>query len=83
MRDDFASPSLARHLVRGVLGFGALGASLGLLPAIGPTSLVLAPVGLLALRGCPMCWMFGLVQTLSRDRLKRSCVDGRCELKAG
>lgn len=77
---DFASASLPRHLMRGVAGFGALIGSVALVPVIGPVSLVLLPAGLLALRGCPTCWTVGLMQTLSRGRLRRSCEDGRCEL---
>ncbi|MGW5852509.1 hypothetical protein ACWFQ8_32060 [Streptomyces sp. NPDC055254] len=77
---DFASSSLPRHLVRGVIGFGSLIGSIALLPAAGPVSLLLLPVGVLALRGCPMCWAIGLVQTVSRGRLQRSCEDGRCTL---
>jgi hypothetical protein len=78
---SFASRSLARHLARGMVGFGGLIGSIALLPVVGPVSLLLLPVGLLALRGCPMCWTIGLVQTLSRGRLRRSCTDGRCELR--
>ncbi|MGP4096002.1 hypothetical protein [Nonomuraea sp. KM90] len=76
----FASASLPRHLLRGAAGFGALIGSVALLPALGPVSLMLVPAGLLALRGCPTCWAIGLVQTISRGRLRRRCVDGRCEL---
>ncbi|WP_030770568.1 MULTISPECIES: hypothetical protein [unclassified Streptomyces] len=79
---DFASSSLPRHLLRGAIGLGALIGSVALLPLYGPLTLALAPVGLLALRGCPMCWAIGLAQTLSRGRLQRECTDGRCELKA-
>ncbi|MFJ8232513.1 hypothetical protein ACIQ9E_21510 [Streptomyces sp. NPDC094448] len=79
---NFASASLPRHLVRGVLGFGSLAASVLLLPVTGPAALLLAPVGLLVLRGCPMCWTVGLMQTVSRGRLRRECRDGRCELRA-
>ncbi|MFE3448133.1 hypothetical protein ACFXJ8_04280 [Nonomuraea sp. NPDC059194] len=77
---SFASTSLPRHLARGVVGFGALIGSVALIPVAGVVSLLLAPVGLLALRGCPTCWTIGLIQTISMGRLKRSCVDGRCEL---
>ncbi|MFF4328561.1 hypothetical protein ACFYZT_18840 [Streptomyces sp. NPDC001591] len=77
---DFASASLPRHLVRGVLGFGSLALAVVLLPYAWPVSLALLPAGLLALRGCPMCWAVGLAQTLSRGRLRRSCEDGRCTL---
>lgn len=77
---SFASASVARHLVRGVLGFGALIGAGALYPVIGLASLLLLPLGLLALRGCPTCWTIGLIQTISRGRLQRSCVDDRCTL---
>lgn len=77
---DFASASVPRHLLRGGLGFGALVGAFALLPVLGPLSLLLLPVGLVALRGCPMCWAIGLAQTVSRGRLRKSCEDGRCSL---
>ncbi|MFF8290033.1 hypothetical protein ACF068_12500 [Streptomyces sp. NPDC016309] len=77
---DFASASLPRHLARGAAGFGALIGAFALLPVVGPWSLLLLPAGVLALRGCPMCWTIGLVQTVTRGRLERSCEDGRCTL---
>ncbi|MER7623536.1 hypothetical protein [Streptomyces sp. NPDC126503] len=76
----FASATVPRHLARGALGFGALAGALALLPALGPLSLLLLPAGLVALRGCPMCWVMGLAETVSAGRLRRSCADGRCEL---
>ncbi|GGQ07064.1 hypothetical protein BKA00_003230 [Actinomadura coerulea] len=79
-KQSFASTSLPRHLVRGATGFGALIGAFALLPVLGPGSLLLAPLGLLALRGCPACWAIGLVQTISMGRLQRSCKDGVCEL---
>ncbi|WP_405359749.1 hypothetical protein OG535_13015 [Kitasatospora sp. NBC_00085] len=83
-RPDFSSTSLPRHLARGAVGFGALAGSFALVPVAGPVSLLLLPVGVLALRGCPMCWAVGLAQTVSRGRLKRSCTpDGRCRLSVG
>ncbi|MCX4588142.1 hypothetical protein [Streptomyces sp. NBC_01481] len=77
---DFASSSLPRHLVRGVIGFGSLIGSVAFIPTVGPVSLLLLPVGVLALRGCPMCWTIGLIQTISRGRLQRTCEDGQCKL---
>ncbi|MFG2296418.1 hypothetical protein [Streptomyces sp. NPDC048603] len=77
---DFSSSSLPRHLVRGVLGFGGIIGSVALIPLVGPVALLLLPVGVLALRGCPMCWTIGLLQTLSRGRLQRSCENGTCQL---
>ncbi|MGW4718507.1 hypothetical protein [Nocardia sp. NPDC004260] len=79
---SFASASVPRHLARGVAGFGALIGAIALLPVFGAFSLLLAPAGLLALRGCPTCWAIGLVQTISRGRLQRSCADGQCRLTA-
>ncbi|MQM28222.1 hypothetical protein [Glycomyces albidus] len=76
----FASASLTRHLVRGVIGFGGLIGSLALLPVVGWASLLLLPVGVVALRGCPVCWAIGLAETVSRGRLQRDCEDGRCRL---
>ncbi|MFG2621850.1 hypothetical protein ACGFXC_29950 [Streptomyces sp. NPDC048507] len=80
-RGRFASASVPRHLARGALGFGALAGALALLPVAGPAGLLLAPVGLLALRGCPMCWTIGLVETVSAGRLRRSCDNGSCALR--
>jgi hypothetical protein len=74
----FASATLGRHLVRGLAGFGLVAAAFGLLGVVGPLSFALLPLGLLALRGCPMCWTLGLVELLSRGRLRRSCEDGQC-----
>ncbi|MFB7514875.1 hypothetical protein [Streptomyces sp. NPDC056144] len=80
---DFASASVPRHLARGAVGFGLVVAAFALMPAAGPVSLLLAPLALVAFRGCPTCWMVGLVQTVSRGRLKRSCEDGVCRLTPG
>ncbi|GAA1573968.1 hypothetical protein GCM10009742_16170 [Kribbella karoonensis] len=44
----FASTSLARHVARGVLGFGSLIAAFALIPAAGALSLLLLPVALAA-----------------------------------
>ncbi|MEV0292925.1 hypothetical protein [Nocardia sp. NPDC050710] len=77
---DFADATVPRHLVRGALGFGFLTGAFALLPVFGPASLLLAPIGLVALRGCPMCWAIGLVQAISRGRLQRSCAGGSCRL---
>jgi hypothetical protein len=76
----YASASLPRHLIRGAVGFGGLIGSFALLPVVGLISLLLLPLGVLALRGCPMCWTIGLIQTISRGRLQRTCSDGQCKL---
>ncbi|WP_207387140.1 hypothetical protein [Frankia sp. Cppng1_Ct_nod] len=76
----FASSSVPRHLLRGAIGFGLLASSFALVPTVGPVALGLAPLGLVALRGCPMCWVMGLVETVTRGRVERTCVDGQCRL---
>ncbi|MGC9382779.1 hypothetical protein [Streptomyces sp. MH13] len=77
---DYSSKSLPRHLARGVIGFGVIVGSIAMVPVVGPAALLAAPLALVAFRGCPTCWMVGLVQTISRGRLERECVDGVCTL---
>ncbi|WP_225830736.1 hypothetical protein [Streptomyces sp. NK08204] len=77
---NFASKSVPRHLARGVIGFGLIIGSIALVPIAGPAILLVAPLGLIAFRGCPTCWMVGLAQTVSRGRLERKCAAGVCTL---
>jgi hypothetical protein len=74
----FASRSVTVHLVRGVIGLSLLIVAFALIPVIGAVSLLIAPLGVVALRGCPTCWALGLAQTISRGRLERACEDGVC-----
>ncbi|HEX4116690.1 MAG TPA: hypothetical protein VHY18_12545 [Solirubrobacteraceae bacterium] len=76
-----ASKSVARHLARGALGFGLIGMAIALTASVGPVALLLAPFGLLALRGCPTCWIVGLVQTMSAGQLERGCTEASCTLR--
>lgn len=80
----FASKSLGQHLLRGAIGIGAL-VTTALWSSSHPWRAIAAlPVALLALRGCPMCWMVGLLQTVFALRSARfagqTCVDGSCAL---
>jgi hypothetical protein len=77
----FASRSVPVHLARGLLGFGLIAASIALIPAAGPAALLLLPAGVVALRGCPTCWLIGLAQTLSRGGIERQCAQGRCRAR--
>lgn len=60
----FGSESLGKHLLRGAAG--------GLLFAfsfvVGTSHILLAVAlgvgGLVALRGCPLCWVMGLIETI-------------------
>jgi hypothetical protein len=81
MQSVLASKSVARHLARGALGFGLIGAAIVLTLSVGPAALLLAPLGLVALRGCPTCWCVGLVQTISAGRLEHSCTGTDCMLQ--
>jgi hypothetical protein len=80
-RSVFASTSVARHLARGAIGFGLIGAALALAVSVGPAALLLAPIGMVALRGCPMCWTVGLIETISAGRLRRTCTNAGCALQ--
>lgn len=79
-RGALAGSSVARHLARGAIGFGLIGAALALTASLGPIALLLAPPGMVALRGCPTCWVVGLIETVSAGRLQRTCNDGGCTL---
>ena len=79
-RSVLAGTSLYTHLTRGAIGFGLLGATVALVPSHGPIALLLAPPGLVALRGCPTCWIAGLAQTVSAGRLQRTCTENGCAL---
>lgn len=76
-----AGDSLVRHLARGAIGFGLIGAALALIPSVGVTALLLMLPGMAALRGCPTCWFVGLVQKLSAGRLRGTCSENGCSLR--
>jgi hypothetical protein len=78
----FASSSVPRHLMRGAIGFGLIGAAIVLTPSHGPLALLFAPIGVVALGGCPTCWIVGLVETISAGRLKRTCTENGCTLQS-
>ncbi len=69
----FASRTLVEHLVRGLAAVLAI-TTAATLPAIAPAWISMPAIVLLGgsalvlLRGCPMCWTIGLVETLSGGR---------------
>jgi hypothetical protein len=77
----FASKSIGAHLLRGAVGFGLCAAAIALAET-SAFALILFPLALVALRGCPMCWMVGLIETVSRRRARlvqnAVCPDGQC-----
>ena len=62
----FASKSITEHLLRGALGLAGIlfAVRLGSSKPIISVALVLG--SLVALRGCPMCWVAGLFGTLQQ-----------------
>jgi hypothetical protein len=77
-----AASSVLWHLVRGVVGIAGLVAAVALanahpLPAIG-----LIALALVSFRGCPTCWIVGLLERVQASRQGRTsaptCPDGRC-----
>jgi hypothetical protein len=72
-RSPLASGSVAEHVLRGVLGLLAAALAIVLLGVIGPVSLLLLVVTVIAWRGCPTCWAVGLFGTLADGRARRGC----------
>lgn len=67
----FQSSSVTVHLFRGCLGFGLLGLSIylfiqGLLLTVA-LGVISAICGFFVLRGCPACWVIGLILTISNS----------------
>jgi hypothetical protein len=80
----FASKSLLEHLARGIVGLGAFVAAALLAPLHPWLALAALPVGFVLLRGCPTCWLVGLVQTVApRLGKANACVDGSCSKRPG
>jgi hypothetical protein len=81
---SFASRSVGVHLARGAVGAGAFAAAIVLGPAQPFVAVAALVVALVALRGCPMCWTLGLIETVyarATGRTARpSCFNGACEI---
>jgi hypothetical protein len=77
----FASKSAAVHLLRGAFGGTALICAFTWTD-LGWPVLLLLPVALFCFRGCPGCWLIGLIETLqqgaSRQRGSAPCRGGDC-----
>jgi hypothetical protein len=73
--------SVAAHLMRGAIGFVLIAAAVALIPSVGLAALLLALPGMVALGGCPTCWIAGLIKTISAGRLKRMCTENSCTLR--
>jgi hypothetical protein len=80
----FGSKTLTEHSFRGLIGLSAFGAAIALSSESVLYPALLLPIGLYALRGCPMCWLVGLGETvrakLSGRPSRATCVDGSCSI---
>ncbi|CAN7521555.1 hypothetical protein LJR220_004729 [Bradyrhizobium sp. LjRoot220] len=63
----FASNTLVEHVLRGVVGIGALWLAIAIAATHPWGSLALGAVVLIAFRGCPICWTIGLLETARRQ----------------
>jgi hypothetical protein len=61
----FGNRTIGRHLVRGALGITALYISLSTLRGTTWGSLIFLAAALYLLKGCPMCWTLGLIETIA------------------
>jgi hypothetical protein len=73
----FASSTLTEHVLRGVVGGAAFAAAMVYSADVPLLGLVLLPVALIALRGCPMCWTMGLFETVANKFRRSADVRGR------
>ena len=70
----FASSTLIGHVLRGLIGLGAIVTAILIGRQPGAVALILslslALISLVALRGCPVCWTIGLIETIRARRLR-------------
>ena len=60
----FATQTVTGHLIRGAVAFALLYFAFGDQHLHPVASLVAGLLALVAMRGCPMCWAIGLVETI-------------------
>ena len=66
----FASRSVTAHLLRGVIAAVLLPWAMANASSQPLLALVSVAAAVIAMRGCPMCWLVGLVETIV-TRIKR------------
>jgi hypothetical protein len=74
----FKSGRVVGHIVRGVLGFGLLLIGLLYSQVLGLWTLVPLAGALVCFRGCPLCWIVGLVEIILHLKSHKGCLDGSC-----
>jgi hypothetical protein len=62
----FATQTLSGHLIRGAVAFALLYAAIGQQHAHQGWSVAAGLMALVAMRGCPVCWTIGLVETIQQ-----------------
>ncbi len=70
----YCSRSVESHLLRGLLALVLIGVGLYLIAGSMPYALPVALIGFAGafflFRGCPMCWLMGLFETIHNQRAK-------------
>ena len=72
------SRNIPVHLLRGLIGLGALAVALMYSSVLGWWTLAPLAVALVSFRGCPMCWTVGLIETVLERKSPATCIDGSC-----
>ena len=62
----FATQTLSGHLIRGAVAFALFYAAIGQQHAHQGWSVTAGLMALVAMRGCPVCWTIGLVETIQQ-----------------
>ena len=70
----FGNRTIGLHVLRGLLGLGALCLALTNVQMHSWTSLFLLFASLFFLKGCPMCWIVGLIETIEFSSSKSAKV---------
>jgi hypothetical protein len=68
----FGNRTIGLHLARGILGVAALYGSLSIMRGSFLPSLILLAAAIFLLKGCPMCWTLGLIETIVMTIHKRN-----------
>ena len=71
MTDRYCSSSVAMHLVRGVAALAALVGAILLARHSAPLAVLCVIAAFVLMRGCPLCWIEGLIGTWRRSRARR------------
>ena len=68
----FGNRTIGLHLLRGVLGLAALYMSFSTFRGSTWATLICLGAALFLLKGCPMCWTLGLIETIAMTIHRRS-----------